>query len=335
MNDSEKWKAIVTNDRSCDGAFLYGVRSTGIFCRPSCASRPPKRENVVFFDTAEEAERMGFRPCKRCRPELLDYDPVAALAAEARAIIDHSFAERSELQEKLNALGVTRRHLTGIFERQYGLSPRQYTARVRLDRAKALLERGDRITDAAFAVGLESAAAFATFFKKEAGVTPSEYAARRIEARPYCLCETPLGVMRIEEDARGITALQFAENASEPGGTGRTGHYLTDAEAQLSEYFEGRRRAFELPLSPAGTAFQARVWRALRDIPYGETRNYQAVAAAVGNADAARAVGMACNRNPILILIPCHRVVGKSGKLVGYAGGIDRKRHLLEMEAAR
>lgn len=256
--------------------------------------------------------------------------PSAKLAAEARAAIDGCFAERQELQARLNGLGVTRRHLTELFEREYGLSPEQYAAQVRFNRGKALLEAGRGVTDVAFAVGMESAASFATFFKKQAGISPSEYAARRSAEHPHGFFDTPLGLMRVEEDGQGIASLQFADRAPKPAG--RPGRYLADAAAQISEYFAGARRAFDLPLSLRGSEFQRRVWDALREIPYGETRCYQELAASVGNPGAARAVGMANNRNPALILIPCHRVVGKSGRLVGYAGGIDRKQYLLDLE---
>lgn len=335
MTDPEKWQAVITNDRSYDGRFFYGVKSTGIFCRPSCASKPPKPENIVFFDSIEDVKKMGFRPCKRCRPELLVYDPATELAAEAKEIIDHSFAERSELQERLNELGITRRHLTELFERKYGMAPEQYVAQMRFHRAKELLDAGNRITDVAFAVGMESTASFTTFFKKQAGISPSEYVAQRFMEHSYRFCETPLGVIRIEEEEHGITSLRFADSHTESDGMNHSGLYLADAEAQIAEYFAGSRKSFDLPLSVLGSEFQKSVWNALRDIPYGETRSYQQVAVAVGNTKAARAVGMANNRNPILILIPCHRVVGKDGKLAGYAGGIARKQYLLEMEATR
>ena len=154
-------------------------------------------------------------------------------------------------------------------------------------------------------------------------------------SRAFALFETPLGRMRVEEDARGIASLSFADGVQIPNGAQPAGRYLADAVAQLSEYFAGKRRAFDLPLSVSGTDFQRRVWSTLMDIPYGETRSYQEIAEAIGNPKATRAVGMANNRNPICILIPCHRVVGKSGQLVGYAGGLDRKRRLLELESER
>lgn len=332
MIDSERWNAIITNDQSYDGIFFYGVKSTGIFCRPSCASKPPKPENVVFFNNREEAKRAGFRPCKRCRPDLNTYNPAAALADETKAIIDCNFAARLELKEKLNTLGITRRHLSELFEKRFDMSPEQYIAQIRFQRAKELLNAGYRVTDVAFEVGMESSASFATFFKKQAGISPTEYVLQQASAHPYCFCKTPVGLIRIEENHFGITSLRFVDNKTETTLSGGNGVYLEDVRSQISEYFAKKRKTFDIPLSITGSEFQKKVWSALRNIPYGETRSYQQVAEAVGSRDAARAVGMANNRNPVLIIIPCHRVVGKSGKLAGYAGGIDRKQYLLEME---
>ncbi|MBD5153300.1 MAG: methylated-DNA--[protein]-cysteine S-methyltransferase [Oscillibacter sp.] len=179
---------------------------------------------------------------------------------------------------------------------------------------------------------MESSASFSTFFKKLGGITPSEYAAQRASERPCCFCETPLGLIRIAEDERGISLLKFTDSVPDPMRAGQKGLYLADAEKQILEYFAGKRRTFDIPLSIRGSEFQETVWNALRTIPYGETRSYQQVAQMIGNGKASRAVGMANNRNPILIMIPCHRVVGKDGKLVGYAGGIERKERLLELE---
>lgn len=155
------------------------------------------------------------------------------------------------------------------------------------------------------------------------------------QAPPYCFCDTPVGLVRIAEDSDGICSLSFADGIADSAGSGGEGLYLADAKSQLLEHFAGKRRAFDLPLSVHGSEFQERVWRALRSIPYGETRSYQQVAQMIGREKAARAVGMANNRNPLPILIPCHRVIGKNGKLVGYAGGIERKRYLLDLETAR
>lgn len=154
-------------------------------------------------------------------------------------------------------------------------------------------------------------------------------------AHPHCFCDTPVGLIRIAEDRHGICSLRFTDGMDGPAGGGGEGLYLTEAKGQLLEYFAGKRRVFDLPLSVHGSEFQERVWCALQSIPYGETRSYQQVARMIGSEKAARAVGMANNRNPLPILIPCHRVVGKDGKLVGYAGGIERKRYLLDLETAR
>jgi len=216
-----------------------------------------------------------------------------------------------------------------------GTDGKQYDAQRRLRRAKELLEEGAAVTDAAFAIGMESSDSFSSFFKKREGLSPSDYAAQWAEEHPSCFCGTPLGPVHIAEDRQGIVSLRFTDGRSGPVQAAPKGIYLAEAARQLLEYFEGKRREFDLPLSVSGSGFQNRVWGALRSIPYGETRSYQQIAEMVGSGRAARAVGMANNRNPIPILIPCHRVVGKNGKLVGYAGGIQRKQFLLELEASR
>ncbi len=212
---------------------------------------------------------------------------------------------------------------------------KRYDAQKRLRRAKELLEEGAGVTDAAFAIGMESPASFSAFFKKREGISPSDYAAQWAQGHPSCFCGTPLGPVHIAEDQWGIISLRFTDGRPGPVQSGPKGIYLAEATRQLLEYFGGKRREFTLPLSVSGSGFQNRVWDALQTIPYGETRSYQQIAEMVGSGRAARAVGMANNRNPIPILIPCHRVVGKSGKLVGYAGGIRRKQFLLELEASQ
>ena len=332
MNEQEKWNIVMKNDQSYDGKFYYGVKSTGIYCRPSCASKLPRRDNVIFFDCITDAERSGFRPCKRCHPELLEYDPLSELAQQAKEMIDQNYFERTKLQEGLKQAGVTRRHLTEIFEKQFGTSIEEYMAKVRLARAKELLNEGKKITDVAFAIGMNSSASFATFFKKHTGMTPSDYTATRLIQNPTCYYESPLGLIRIEEDSQGITSLKFADQVTDDIKAVSFGTFLNDTKLQLQDYFSHKRSQFDLPLSISGSDFQKQVWAVLKDIPYGETRSYKQIAKAIGNEKAARAVGMANNRNPILIIIPCHRVVGKDGTLVGYAGGIERKQKLLKLE---
>lgn len=296
MTESEKLRAVLECDGAYDGRFFYAVRSTGIYCRPSCKSRPPRPENIEYFDTAAEAEAAGYRPCKRCRPDVPDYDPDAGTAARARELIELHLADADAL---------------------------------RIQRAKALLDAGRTATEAASAVGMGSAA-FSAFFRRETGVTPREYASQRSGGETVCVVDSSVGLLRIAESEVGITGIAFALEGEVEAARGT---FIPEAKRQLDEYFAGRRRKFDLPLDLRGTEFQRRVWAQLCRIPYGETRSYQDIAAALGNAEASRAVGMANNRNPVVIVVPCHRVVGKGGSLVGYAGGLDRKEFFLKLEA--
>lgn len=334
MDAEEKWAAVLANDARYDGRFFYGVKRTGIYCRPSCKSKKPSSKNVRFFDCAQEAELAGFRPCKRCRPDVFAYNPAAKIAEAAKAIIDETFSDRIELREKLHAIGVSRRHLTERFEKRYEMSLEQYVHQVRFSRAKEMLTEGKQITDVAFAVGMQSPSAFTVFFKKQAGMSPSEYRAKQATESPYCFCQTPIGRLRIVENEKGIAGIRFVDQQPAAKAPTAKGTYLADATEQLQAYFAKRSTAFDVPLCPLGSKFQQSVWRELQNIPYGETRSYQDIARRIGNPKAARAVGMANNRNPILIMIPCHRVVGKDNRLVGYAGGIERKQYLLHLEDA-
>lgn len=212
------------------------------------------------------------------------------------------------------------------------MTRRHNIATTNFQRAKKLLDSGQNVENAARAIGMESTASFEFFFKAHAGIAPNEYLLRRASEHPYCFFETPLGLIRIEENHCGITSLRFADGEARNISARGKCVYLASAKAQILEYFSKRRKTFDVPLSLAGSEFQKKVWSALRGIPYGETRSYKQIAEAVGNENAARAVGMANNRNPIPIIIPCHRVIGSDGKLVGYGGGIERKKYLLKME---
>ena len=332
MDDKERWAAVQAHDPAYDGRFFYAVTSTGIYCRPSCKSKLPKPEHIRYFETAALAEAAGFRPCKRCRPDLLAFDPAARAAEQAKAAVERHFDDREALQQALSAIGLTRRHLTRLFERRYDLSLQQYLDRVRLQRAKELLTSGTPATETAFRIGLESSASFSAFFRKHTGLSPTEYAAQQRSQAPFCLLSTPLGTVHIAGGERGISSLRFV-NAAPNGAPPSEDSCLREASRQVSDYFAGQRRDFELPLDLRGTPFQQAVWAQLRQIPYGEVRTYQQIAQAVGNPKGAHAVGMACNRNPVLLLVPGHRVVGRGHRVVGYAGGIQRKEYLLDMEA--
>ena len=220
-----------------------------------------------------------------------------------------------------------------FFKENFDTMKEQDITNENFQRAKELLDAGRSIENTAREIGIKSKSFFENFFKTHVGITPKEYVLQQASERPFCFCETPLGLIRIEENNYGITSLRFVDDKTQNISAHGKGIYLASAKAQVSEYFFKRRKTFDIPLSLTGSEFQKKVWSALQSIPYGETRSYKQIAEIVGNKNAARAVGMANNRNPIPIIIPCHRVIGGDGKLVGYGGGIERKEYLLKMES--
>ncbi|MGN1023558.1 MAG: bifunctional transcriptional activator/DNA repair enzyme AdaA [Lachnospiraceae bacterium] len=345
MRDDEMWKAVKECDAAYDGAFFYGVKTTGIYCRPSCKSKLPRRENVVFFQTREDAEKAGFRPCKRCRPDLIGYDPAADLGARTKELIDRTYHDRLELAADMKQMGVSRKHLTEVFRQQYDITPSQYLLQVRIAAARRLLQDGTGISDAAGMAGYENLSEFYDHFRRQTGMTPARY--RQIFARNISrdVLHSPIGDLRIIASQEAVLCVEQAgRERADAGETSSqipadrilsgdaSGALVQDCEAELTEYFAGTRKNFDLPVSPEGTDFQKNVWQCLQQIPYGETRTYGELAAMAGSGKASRAVGMANHCNPVLILIPCHRVIGADGSLTGYAAGIEAKRYLLHLE---
>lgn len=335
MNDDKKWEAVISNNKEADGQFFYAVKSTGIFCRPSCSSRVPNKKNVLYFDSREAAITAGFRPCKRCRPDLDEYKPIAEIADEIKAIIEKSFLDKQALDDKLNIIGMSRQRMSQIFKQHYNKTITQYSNALRLEAAKEMLKNSDQqVIDIAYSLGFESLSAFFTFFRKHTDMTPGEF--RGIAETPsndtiHTLYDTALGPVTITASDLAVEAVVFGNKIPEGSMNQKT--ELTDKTAlQLEEYFQGERKHFDFPTAPKGTEFQMKVWDALQKIPYGETRTYKEIAQAVGNPNAARAIGMANNKNKLMVLIPCHRVIGANGALVGYAGGIGIKEKLLKLE---
>ncbi|MFP6557415.1 bifunctional DNA-binding transcriptional regulator/O6-methylguanine-DNA methyltransferase Ada [Paraburkholderia sp. B3] len=340
--DAARWEAVATHDASADGAFFYGVRTTGVFCRPSCASRLPRRENVLFFDSADAARAAGLRECKRCRPGGLPRE--LEIVRRACAALDADPQARLTLAELGDAVHLSPFHLQRLFKRVLGVSPRQYQAARRGAALREALTQGAGVTRASADAGFGSSSRLYESVPAELGMAPSAY--RRKGAGltiRYASAPTPLGIVLVAATGRGICRIAFGDdaatlavglaadfaNADRIEDTAAVAPFI----AQIDAYLHGRRDRFDLPLDVAPTAFQQRVWEALQRIPYGETRSYTQIAESLGAPRAVRAVASACASNPVALAIPCHRVVQKGGSLAGYRWGLARKAALIDAEA--
>jgi AraC family transcriptional regulator of adaptative response/methylated-DNA-[protein]-cysteine methyltransferase len=345
MAEEEMWGAVVRRDAAADGRFLYSVRTTGVYCRPSCPARLARRENVRFHATGAEARVAGFRPCKRCRPD----GPSAAerkaeTVARACRLIE-SAEEPPRLEELASALGLSPFHLHRVFKEVTGVTPRAFAAARRADRVRDGLARGGTVTEAIYDAGFGSNGRFYAVSSQVLGMTPTEFRAGGAGATiRFAVAECSLGSVLVAATDVGICAILLGDD---PDALGRD---LQDrfptAElvggdagfeglvAKVIGFVEAPRLGLDLPLDIAGTAFQRRVWQALREIPPGATASYAEIAARLGAPAAARAVARACAANAIAVAIPCHRVVRNDGALSGYRWGVERKRALLAREKA-
>lgn len=345
---TEAWSAVVGRDRRFDGRFVYAVRSTGVYCRPSCPSRRPAVENVVFFDTAATAERAGFRACKRCRPRAAGGRAGAADAVRAAAeYIDAHADERITLAALARLTGVSPFHLQRVFRRELGVSPREYQEARRLERLRAQLRRGDTVSRATYEAGFGSPSRVYEQAGAKLGMTPAAYRRGGDGVRiRFAVVPSPLGKLLIAATPDGVCTVNLGDDEAQLERRLRAefprARVERDEDGSLAAladrvlaHLRGDGPSHDLPLDVRGTAFQQRVWRALLAIPYGETRSYAEVAASIGRPSATRAVARACATNPVAVVIPCHRVVRSDGGLGGYAGGIERKVKLLEIEGGR
>ena len=337
-----RWRAVLARDRGADGAFYCAVRSTGVYCRPSCPSRRPGRQNVTFFDTSEDATAAGFRACLRCRPENVSADQ--QLVATVVHLIESTETEPT-LNELAAETGVSASHLQRTFKRATGLSPREYAASLRGRRFRDRLREGGSVTDAVYDSGFGSTRAAYEGARTVLAMRPSAYKqGGRGERIAYAYAEGPGGPMLVAATAVGVCAVYLGEGndlvskllAEFPNAA------LQHDPAAMSEHVEAVRGALTaggavpaLAMDARGTAFQLRVWTALRSIPRGETRTYSQIAELIGQPQAARAVARACAANPLALLVPCHRVVRSDGGLGGYRWGLDLKKALLETEGER
>lgn len=339
------WDAVLRRDITFDGAFVYAVRTTGVYCRPSCAARRPKAENVQFFAGPAEAETAGFRPCRRCRPSGAPAaEPHVALVAQICRYLEACDEHVPTLDELASHFGVSPFHLQRVFKRVTGVSPREYASEHRASRFQAALKEGNEVTDAIYDAGFGSSSPAYEMSAGRMGMSPRRYRDGGAHVRiRYALAPCALGWLLVGATERGICAVRLADTDAELVRSLRDEYFaaeLTPDRAALSatvdallRYLDGRQPHLDLPLDVQATAFQRQVWDALRAIPYGATRSYQEVAASIGRPGAVRAVGSACAHNPAALVIPCHRVVRADGALGGYRWGLERKRALLDQEA--
>jgi AraC family transcriptional regulator, regulatory protein of adaptative response / methylated-DNA-[protein]-cysteine methyltransferase len=340
---NDYWNAVLARERSMDGVFYYAVLSTGVYCRPSCPSKRPRRENVVFFRTPDAAEQAGFRPCRRCQPDSgAAGDPNARLVEKVCRFIDTHPGDRVTLDALGRGLGMSPFHLQRTFKALTGITPRAYADSRRLQAFKAGLREGHSVTRSLYDAGYGSSSRLYERAALQLGMTPARYLREGGGAIiRYTIAPTPVGKMLLAATGRGICSIRLgdSEEILERELRGeypkaeiiRADGELNDQVKKLLAMLDGKSTA-SLPLDIQATAFQRRVWEALQAIPRGETKSYRQIAAALGDPKAARAVARACASNPVAIAIPCHRVVRTDGRLSGYRWGAARKKKLLELE---
>jgi AraC family transcriptional regulator, regulatory protein of adaptative response / methylated-DNA-[protein]-cysteine methyltransferase len=348
MQEDPRWTAVVQRDPKADGSFVYAVKTTGVYCRPSCASRPAKRQNVVFYRGPEAAEAAGYRACKRCRPNApIGQDPGLTRVRRACAMIERALEDGDSgapaLASLARGVGASPHHLLRLFKRHLGITPRDYADAKRLERVKRHLKDGDGVAGALYAAGYGSSSRLYERADAQLGMTPATYRRDGKGAEiAFTVASSPLGRLLVAATERGLAAVSLGESeaalerglhAEYPAASiRRDDQQLRGWVDVILEHLAGERPHLALPLDLQATAFERRVWRALQQIPYGATTTYGDVARAIGESKAVRAVANACAKNRAALVIPCHRVVRSDGALGGYRWGIERKKRLLAGE---
>lgn len=341
MQSVERWQLVLERSPLADGQFVYAVKSTGIYCRPTCPSRRPRQQQVEFFETAIDAERAGYRSCRRCHPDSIA--PRTQVVTRMCRYIEAHVESTLSLNELADHVHLSPFHVQRIFKEQTGVSPRAYQASLRANAARSLLAKSNTVTDCIYEAGYSSSSRFYESANGTLGMTPAAWRkGGRGAAVKYSVTLSPLGRILIAATAKGVCFLALGDDERELLADLRS--ELPEADIQedntgisdyadvIFEYLSGATPQPQLPLDIRATAFQCRVWQLLRGIKPGETRTYAHVAEELGDKNLARAVARACATNPVPLLIPCHRVVGGAGKLSGYRWGVERKKRLLEME---
>jgi AraC family transcriptional regulator of adaptative response/methylated-DNA-[protein]-cysteine methyltransferase len=338
-----RWQAVLARDASQDGTFVFAVSTTGVYCRPSCPAKRPRRENVTFFTRPDEAEKAGFRACLRCRPKSLNGNVQTDMVKAVCRYIEQHLDEPITLERLAGAFHRSPFHLQRTFKSVLGVTPKAYADSCRLTSLKRNLQAGHNVTRAMYDAGYSSSSRLYERTASQLGMTPDKYRRGAVSASiRYTFADSPLGRMLVAATDKGVCAIQFAVSDDElQEGLKREFPFATrkrdDGAMQrwtsaLLQQMHGQNLNSSLPLDIRATAFQRRVWSFLKSIPFGATRSYREVAKTIGQPSATRAVARACATNPVAVAIPCHRVVRDNGEMGGYRWGVERKQALLEME---
>lgn len=343
IEQDPRWRAVLARDGNADGRFFYAVRTTGVYCRPSCPSRRPRPENVEFYGSPQSAEQAGFRPCRRCRPEQVSIHDQHIQTVVASC----HFIEAAETQPGLNELaeyaGMSPYYFHRLFKSFIGLTPKAYADACRQQGVRKELDQGSNVTEALFTAGYNASSRFYEKSQQVLGMTPSAYRNGGHNTRiRFAIGECFLGAILVASSDQGVCAILLGDDPdvllndlqdrfNQAELIGGDSDYESTV-AQVVAFVEAPTIGLELPLDICGTAFQQRVWQALREIPVGETVSYGEIARRIGRPRASRAVAQACAANPLAVAIPCHRVVRNDGALSGYRWGVERKRELLKRE---
>ena len=343
MNMNARWEAILKRDARADGHFVYAVRSTGIYCRPSCASRKPRKNNVLIFKFPEMAEARGFRPCLRCAPQDAGYDPRLDKVRKIVRCLEEHADESPTLAELGRMVRLSPHHLQRSFKRALGVSPRRYLESLKAQKYKDLLKDGRDLAGAGYEAGYGSSRGVYEGASRYLGMTPATYkkGGAGVSIR-YGIAECALGRLLVAATEKGVCRVSIAgtvgelvhdiENEYPHANLSRSDDGLKEYLSIVTTLAGGEPASESLPLDVRASAFQCRVWERLKEIPHGKTMTYKEIAEDLGLPNGARAVGSACANNPVALLVPCHRAVRADGSLAGYRWGVERKRKLLDME---
>jgi AraC family transcriptional regulator of adaptative response/methylated-DNA-[protein]-cysteine methyltransferase len=338
----EKYDAIGKKEIFYEGIFITAVKTTGIFCRPSCRARKPKVENVIFYDSTQEALQNGYRPCKICKPmEYLDETPVY-IKEIIKDLHENPYLKLKDFD--LKHRGIEPSQISRWFKKHHNITFHAYHRQLKINSAFSSISTGNSITDSAFGSGYESLSGFNESYRSVFGEAPSNVNEKSVinivrftsPVGPMFACASKKGICLLEFTDRRMLETEFKDLRKRLNAVILPGDnpHLNHVQDEMTEYFEGKRKTFTVPLDTPGTEFRKSVWIGLQDIPYGETRSYKQQAVALGNPNAVRAVASANGHNRIAVIIPCHRVIGSDGSLTGYGGGLHRKKWLLDLEKA-